>query len=101
MLQNLTRSTIVVPACVASPTTAPAIAPLPLLPGEADLNACSLDHLAKLADLSYRAGDRASAEYFIRCLYARHDRQAEAQSAARSSSGAAPRRQRARAASVS
>jgi hypothetical protein len=71
MLQNLTRSAIVMPA----PTRAPAIKPLPLEPGEPDLNEMSLDNLAALADAAYKAGDRASAEVFVRRLYAQYDRQ--------------------------
>lgn len=65
MLQDLTRSTIVVPEIF------PGIA---AKPAALDLNKCSLDNLAALADVAYRAGDPELAEHCVRRLYALHDR---------------------------
>lgn len=76
MLQDLLRpatATVVSQAPLSPSRTV--IKPLPLEPGEPDLNACSLDNLAALADVAYRAGDRASAELLVRRLYAQYDRQ--------------------------
>jgi hypothetical protein len=50
------------------------IKPLPMEPGEPDLNEYSIDNLATLADVAYRSGDRASAEAIVRRLYAEYDR---------------------------
>ena len=70
MLQDLLRPAPAVPVRAPKMT----IQPLPLEPGEADLNECSLDNLAALADVAHRAGDHASAEYLVRLLYAEYDR---------------------------
>ena len=79
MLQDLTRSAIVVAPKVRRGRAAAKLAALvaPAAPTGPDLDECSLDNLAELADLAYRAGDRASAEYFVGCLYALHDREAK------------------------
>lgn len=87
MLKDFTRSAIVVAPKArrvrAAKLTAPIASAVPTGP---DLDECSLDNLAELADLAYRAGDRESAEYFARRLYALHDcnakRAAEQQTAA-------------------
>ena len=50
------------------------IKPLPIEPGEPNLNERSIDNLAALADVAYRSGDRASAEAMVRRLYAEYDR---------------------------
>lgn len=63
------------PAAATAISTRTAIAPLPIEVGEVDLNECSLHNLAALADVAFRAGDRASAEVLVRRLYARYDRQ--------------------------
>lgn len=71
MLQDLLQPAVFVPGRASKA----AITPLPVMPGEPDLNECSLANLAALADIAYRAGDLASAEQFVRRLYAQHDRQ--------------------------
>ena len=78
MLQDLLRPATVTAVSQAPLSPSPSrtvIAPLPLEPGEPDLNECSLDNLAALADVAYRAGDLASAEVLVRRLYAQYDRQ--------------------------
>jgi hypothetical protein len=74
MLQDLLRPATVTAVSRAAPSPSrTAIKPLPVEPGEPDLNECSLDNLAALADVAYRAGDRASAELLVRRLYAQYD----------------------------
>ena len=79
MLQDLTQSTTAVPHSTSRSAPGPAIKPLPPaapdMPPEPDLDECSLDNLAALADVAYRAGDRASAEHLVRKLYAQYDQQ--------------------------
>ena len=76
MLQDLLRpATVTAVSRAALSPSGTAIKPLPVEPGEPDLNACSLDNLAALADVAYRAGDHASAEVLVRRLYAQYDRQ--------------------------
>ena len=79
MLQDLTRSAIVVaPKARRGRAAAKPAAPVaPAAPTGPDLDECSPGNLAELADLAYRAGDRASAKYFVGCLYALHDREAK------------------------
>lgn len=73
MLQDLLSRPDVATAVPPTVLIRPTIAPLLLKPGEPDLNECSLDNLAALADIAYRAGDHASAEVLIRRLYASYD----------------------------
>ena len=88
MLQDLTRSAIVLSEATPAGTGA-AIRPLPLSPGEVDLNECSLDNLVALADVAYRAGDLASAEAFMQRFYARYDRRQRAVAKAKAAATAA------------
>jgi len=67
MLQDLTRLAIAVPEIFPEMATKPVAL---------DLDECSLDNLAALADHAYRAGDQALAEHCVRRLYALHDRKA-------------------------
>ena len=76
MLQDLLRpATVTAISRAALSQSRTVIAPLPVELGEPDLNECSLDNLVALADVAYRAGDRASAELLVRRLYAQYDRQ--------------------------
>jgi hypothetical protein len=85
MLLDLTPSTIAAPQSTFRSAPGPAIKPLPPaapdMPPEPDLDECSLDNLAALADVAYRAGDRVSAEHLVRKLYAQYDHQQDRKAA--------------------
>ncbi len=69
MLQDFTCSAI----ADAEPEIFPEMATTLAAP---DLEECTLDNLAELADLAYRTGDLVFAEHCVRRLYALHDRRA-------------------------
>ncbi len=80
MLQDLTRSAIIMPEIFPEMATTPAIR---TMPAALDLDECSLDNLPVLADVAYRAGDQDLAEHCIRRLYALHDHKAQDRKAGR------------------